>query len=305
MITPPYLKIGDTIGIVSPAKSIAEGAIRNAVGIIEGFGLKVKIGENATSIYHQYAGTDKERASDFQVMLDDEEVKMILCTRGGYGSIRIIDRLNFDQFLKNPKWIVGFSDITVFHSHLFSNFGVESLHAKMPLNFPENGLEDGSIKMLFSTVVGGDLSYEYEAHPLNRKGLSQASIIGGNLAILCSLLGSKSDLDTDGKILFIEDVGENLFRIDRMMWTLKRAGKLGTLAGLVVGGLTDMEDNEVKFGKSAEEIIANVVSEYDYPVCYNFPAGHQKQNYPLIIGRNLDLEISERNVKLNFRHFKL
>jgi len=292
MTTPPYLKPGDTIAIVSPAKSISAQAISNAKQIIEGFGFKVKIGKHAASIYHQFAGTDQQRTEDFQQMLDDDEVKMILCSRGGYGSVRIIDKLDFGHFIKYPKWIVGFSDITVFHSHLYSNFKIESIHAKMPLNFPENGIGDKSIDKLFSAVSGERINYEIPAHPLNRTEIVDAQIVGGNLSILCSLLGSWSDIDTDGKILFIEEVAENLYRLDRMMRTLKRAGKLDKLAGLVVGGLTSMEDNDVKFGKSAEEIIAGAVSEYDYPVCFNFPAGHQKENYPIIIGRETILEVS-------------
>ncbi len=300
MITPPYLKKGDTIGIVSPAKSIAEEVVSNACRIIEDLGFKVKPGKNVTSVFHQFAGTDEGRAADFQEMLDDEEVKMILCSRGGYGSIRIIDLLDFNQFIKHPKWIVGFSDITVFHSHLLSNFGIESIHAKMPLNFPYNGIGDQSVKLLFAAARGENLKYEIAAHPLNRVGNTEARIVGGNLAIICSLSGSRSDVDTDGKILFFEDVGENLYRLDRMMWTLKRAGKLSNLAGLVVGGLTDMEDNEVKFGQSAEEIIAEAVSDFDYPVCFNFPAGHQMENYPLIIGRAINLEVSKENTKIEF-----
>lgn len=305
MTTPPYLKPGDIIAIVSPAKSISAQVISNAKQIIEGFGLKVKIGKHAASIYHQFAGTDQQRTEDFQQMLDDEEVKMILCSRGGYGSVRIIDQLDFGHFIKHPKWIVGFSDITVFHSHLYSNFKIESMHAKMPLNFPENGVGDQSIKNLFSALAGKSLEYEIPSYPLNRNGTVEAIIVGGNLSILCSLLGSCSDIDTDGKTLFIEEVGENLYRLDRMMWTLKRAGKLSNLSGLVVGGLTSMEDNEVKFGKSAEEIIAESVSEYDYPVCFNFPAGHQKENYPIIIGRTVNLDVSNEVVKLYFSHSKL
>jgi len=298
MTTPPYLKSGDTVGIVSPAKTISAGAIENAVQIIEAFGFKVKLGKYTTSAFHQFAGTDEQRASDFQQMLDDSEVKMILCARGGYGSVRIIDRLDFTSFLDHPKWIVGFSDITVFHSHLFSNFGIESIHAKMPLNFPEPGAKDDSIEKLISAVSGERLNYEIPSHSLNRTGIAEARIVGGNLSILCSMLGSRSDIDTDGNILFIEEVGENLYRLDRMMWTLKRAGKLSNLAALVVGGLTDIEDNDIKFGKSAEEIIAEAVADFNYPVCFNFPAGHQKENYPLIIGRNAKLDISANAVKI-------
>ncbi len=301
MTTPPYLSKGDTIGIVSPAKSIPEKTIVNAKRIIGDLGFRVKMGRNTISVFHQFAGTDDERVTDFQEMLDDTAAKMILCSRGGYGSIRIIDLLDFNQFINYPKWIVGFSDITVFHSHLFSNFDIESIHAKMPLNFPDNEIGDQSVNLLFAAAMGENLKYEIAANPLNRLGNTEACIVGGNLAIICSLSGSRSDVDTDGKILFFEDVGENLYRLDKMMWTLKRAGKLSNLAGLVVGGLTDMEDNEVKFGKSAEEIIAEAVSDFDYPVCFNFPAGHQMKNYPLIIGRTVNLEVAVDQVNLNFQ----
>jgi muramoyltetrapeptide carboxypeptidase len=215
--------------------------------------------------------------------------------------VRIIDRLNFDHFKKHPKWIAGFSDVTVFHSHLISNFGIESMHATMPLNFREKGEGDQSVNLLISAAMGEKLNYKIGPHPLNRPGKTETPIIGGNLSILSGLLGSVSDIATDGKILFIEDVGENLYRLDRMMWTMKRAGKLGNIAGLVVGGLTDMEDNDVKFGKSAEEIIADAVSEFDFPVCFNFPAGHQKKNYPLIMGRRVNFDVSVSQVSLNFQ----
>nr|NQU93657.1 LD-carboxypeptidase [Bacteroidota bacterium] len=299
MITPTYLKPGDTIGIVSPAKSIVPDVITMATAIFENAGFKVRLGKHATGSYHQYAGTDLQRAADFQEMLDDASVKLILCSRGGYGSVRIIDKLDFGGFKRSPKWIAGYSDITIFHSYVYSMFGVEGIHSVMPLDFIRVNDPGRSVQYLIDTIQGKHLNYSFNSHPLNRKGNAKAVLVGGNLSILCSLLGSKGDPDTDGRILFIEDVGENLYRLDRMMWTLKRAGKLDGLAGLVVGGLTGMTDNDIKFGLTAEEIVAEAVAAYDYPVCFNFPAGHQKQNFPLILGRELEFEV-QKNISLNF-----
>lgn len=302
MITPPYLKKGDLIGIVSPAKSIPAERIENAGKVITSFGFEVKTGKHATSSYHQFAGTDAERTADFQEMLDDDRVKMILCSRGGYGSVRIIDKLDFGRFVKHPKWIAGYSDITVFHAHVFTNFGIETLHATMPLNFGKQGKHDLSTELLFAAASGKKTSCGIAVHPLNRKGSGSGLLAGGNISVLCSLAGSTSDLNTDRKVLFLEDVGENLYRLDRMMWTLKRAGKLSNLAGLIVGGLTAMEDNETAFGKTPEEILSEAVADYGYPVCFGFPAGHQPENHPLILGRNVVLEVSGNKVSLAFDH---
>ncbi len=300
MLTPPYLKKGDTIGIVSPAAGILPERLENAEQVIASYGYKVVTGKHAASARHQYAGTDAERAADFQRMLDDDRVKMILCSRGGYGSVRIIDRLDFSRFAKQPKWIVGYSDITVFHAHLFGNYGIETLHATMPLNFGNYGEEDHSVGLLFAAASGEKIRYETTTGSLNRTGKADARLVGGNLSVLCSLAGSRSDVDTLGKVLFLEDVGEHLYRLDRMLWTLKRAGKLKNLAGLIVGGLTAMTDNEPGFGKTPREIIAEAVSQYDYPVCFGFPAGHQPENYPLIIGRKVILEVSEDKTTIEF-----
>lgn len=294
MITPPNLNPGDYIGLVSPAKKIEASIIKNAMSIIEQLGYSVKTGKYFLAGNRYLAGTDDERAADFQAMLDDPEIKMMLCSRGGYGSARIIDRLDFSGFLKCPKWVAGYSDITVFHAHLF-NLGFESLHCTMPLDFPENGQSSGAINELFKIASGGTQNYRIEPKIYNRPGIAKGELAGGNLSILCSLLGSASDVDASGKILFIEEVGEDLYRIDRMMITLKRAGKLKHLAGLIIGGMP-VEKIANAFDFTVEEIILNAVSEYDFPVAFGFPAGHFPDNYPLVIGRKMRMEVGEEVV---------
>jgi muramoyltetrapeptide carboxypeptidase len=298
MKTPPYLKPGDTIGIVSPAKIIKREIVENAVRLLEKRGFKVKLGKYVFDGEHYFAGTDEERAADFQLMLDDGEVKMILCSRGGYGAVRILDKLDFTKFRQYPKWVAGYSDITVFHSHL-NIIGYESLHAEMPLNFPESEQTNSAIDSLLTAATGRHLSYEIDENHLNRQGICEGALVGGNLTLLISLLGSPTALSTDGKILFMEEVGEKFYHIDRMMLTLKRAGKLNKLAGLIVGALNDMTESDLKFGKTAEEIVFEAVSEYNFPVCFGFPAGHVPDNRALIFGRHTRLEVGN-GVKIDF-----
>jgi muramoyltetrapeptide carboxypeptidase len=300
VITPKNISKGDTIGIVSPAGFIEQPVYENAAKTIRAMGYNVARGRHTTDRHHQFAGNDTVRASDFQQMLDDENISMILCSRGGYGSVRIIDRLDFSKFIQQPKWIAGYSDITVFHAHLFSVFGIESLHSIMPLNFPASGVASPAVAKLFAVASGQTPAYDANPHPLNRNGKSSGKIIGGNLSVLLSLTGSMSDISTEGCVLFIEEVGEALYHLDRMLQTLKRAGKLSCLAGLVVGGLTEMSDSNTGFGKTAEEIVAEAVADFDFPVCFGFPAGHIPENYPLIMGREVTLNISEHAVKLEF-----
>lgn len=294
MITPPNLQPGDTAGLVSPAKRIDAPVIENAIRIIEQMGYHVKTGKYLLDGDRYFAGKDADRSSDIQQMLDDPEIKMILCSRGGYGSARIIDRLDFSGFSKHPKWIAGYSDITVFHSHLLK-LGFESLHCTMPLDFPPNGKPSAAIHELFKVATGDNIKYQIEAVNQNQHGTAAGELVGGNLSILCSLLGSRSDVDTSGKLLFIEEVGEDLYRIDRMIVSLKRAGKLNSLAGLIVGGMPDNTDGNA-FDFSVEEIILKAVSAYDFPVAFGFPAGHFPENFPLVIGRRMRLEVGEEVV---------
>jgi muramoyltetrapeptide carboxypeptidase len=293
MIQPPLLKKGDKIGIIAPARKISREEIQLAVDLFSRWGLEIVLSKNLFNVDNQFAGTDGERAEDLQAMLDDASVKAVISARGGYGTIRIIDKIGFTKFKKDPKWVIGYSDITVLHSHIH-NLGIETLHATMPINFSKNS---EATETLRKALFGEKLNYEFEAHHLNRKGMAEAELVGGNLSLLYALTGSISDINTKGKILFIEDLDEYLYHIDRMMVNLKRSGKLSHLAGLIVGGMTDMKDNIIPFGKTVEEIILDAVKEFNYPVCFNFPAGHIDKNLALCFGRKVNLKVAD-TVKL-------
>lgn len=297
LIQPEFLKKGDTIGIVACARKISAEELQPAIDILKNWGLNVKTGKNIFNVNHQFSGTDDERAADLQTMLNDNSIKAIISARGGYGAVRIIDKIDFTAFKQHPKWIVGYSDITVLHSHIH-NIGIQTLHATMPINF---GVDADATESLRKALFGEKLEYTTASHLLNRKGTAEGIIVGGNLSLLYALCGSISDIDTKGKILFIEDLDEYLYHIDRMMMNLKRSGKLSDLAGLIVGGMTDMKDNTIPFGKTAEEIILDAVKEYNYPVCFNFPAGHVDKNIALIFGRKANLTVAQNeggNLKL-------
>lgn len=299
MKRPAYLKKGDKIGLVSSARKINSSEIAKATEYFTNWGLEVILGDHIFAENNQFAGTDEERAGDLQKMLDNPQIKAIVFARGGYGSVRIIDRLHWQKFVNRPKWLVGFSDITVFHSHIHQNFGIESLHAIMPLNFSIATNE--AILSLKSTLFGESLNYKIKSHEFNRKGKARAQIIGGNLSILHNLSATISAIDTTNKILFIEDIDEYYYHIDRMMQNLKRSGKLDKLAGLIVGGMTEMNDNTIPFGMNAYEIIHDTVKEFSYPVCFNFPAGHFPDNRCLIMGRKVMLDI-DSEVSLSFEN---
>ncbi len=299
MITPPYLKPGDKIAIVATARKVTPSEMDVAISTFRSWGLQVITGPNLFGEKDQYSGTDEERASDLQMMLDDKEIKAILCARGGYGTVRIIDHINFSAFEQHPKWIVGYSDITVLHSHVNIQFGIETLHAIMPINFSDEGTE-ASIESLRKALFGEVLEYNMAAHPMNKEGNVSGVLTGGNLSILYSLIGSPSDIQTENKILFIEDLDEYLYHIDRIMMNLKRSGKLSGIKGLVVGGMTKMNDNTISFGKNAEQIISEYANEVGIPVCFNFPAGHIADNRALIMGREVLLIIDQNCVSLQF-----
>ena len=298
MITPTYLRQGDKIGIVATARKVSETEIAPAVKILENWGFKVVPGRDLFHEDRQFSGTDEERAADMQRMLDDPEIKAIMIARGGYGTMRIIDMLHFDGFNAHPKWIMGFSDVTVLHSHIHTNHNTETLHSNMCMQLGKNAEADESFhKAITGELLGYELGGNFE---LNRAGSGTGLLVGGNLSLLYALNNSPSDIETDGKILFIEDLDEYLYHIDRMILSLKRAGKLEKLAGLVVGGMSDMKDNAVPFGRTAEEIIMEAVQEYHYPVCFHFPAGHIERNLPLIMGRMARLEVAPEGVRLSF-----
>jgi len=299
MITPPYLKKGDKIAIVSPARKISPAEVEIAINIFKAWGLEVVLGDHLFASYNQFAGSDEQRLSDFQQMLDDSSIRAIICSRGGYGTVRIIDQLDFTRFLQSPKWIVGYSDVTVLHSHIHRHYGVETLHAIMPVNFKGKCDGNPSLNSLKKALFGKELVYRFPVEQYFRKGSCKGPLVGGNLSILYSLTNTSSDINTNGKILFLEDLDEYLYHIDRMMMNLRRSSKLEGLAGLIVGGMTKMHDNEVPYDKTANEIIAEAVEDYPYPVCYNFPAGHIDDNRALILGREVTLEVGDE-VKLFF-----
>lgn len=298
--TPPYLEKGDTIGIVCPAGYMSLEKAAECIRVLqEEWGYKVKVGKTLGSASETYfSGTDEERLLDFQQMLDDPEVKAILCGRGGYGMGRIIDSIDFKQFKKHPKWIIGFSDITVLHSHLYSNYYISSLHAPMAAAFNEAGYINRFVQSLRSALEGSWAKYTCETHEFNRSGEAIGELVGGNLALLAHLVGSDSDIKTRGRILFLEDVGEYIYNVDRMMHQLKRSGKLSKLAGLIIGGFTDMKDTERPFGQTVYELIRDIVKEYDYPVCFGFPVSHEKENYALKIGVGYKLKVTKSRVLL-------
>lgn len=283
-----------TIRIVAPAKYIEKEAIDFAVKFLEKSGFAVQLGKHVLGQHHYFSGTQEERLFDFQQALDDEAVDYILCARGGYGSVQLIDQLDFSRFVKCPKLILGYSDITVFHCHVPRNFGIETAHTTAPLNFAENTAE--ALSSLLNVLNNCTNSYEVPPHSLNILGTVEAPVIGGNLAILYSLLGTNSDADYDGKILFVEEIGEAIYSVDRMFNALKKAGKLAQLKGLIVGGMTNMKDSEVPYGLSVEEVIYEHVNHLKIPVCFNFPAGHIADNRSLIIGKKASLSVAPNHV---------
>jgi muramoyltetrapeptide carboxypeptidase len=288
---------GDTVGILALASKVDFEVLRPAIELMENvWGLKVILGESLMSEYNQFAGTDAVRTNDFQMMLDNPEIKAIFSARGGYGSSRLLDSIDFTAFQKQPKWVVGFSDITAVHCHIHT-LNIESLHATMPKLFLQEGGEE-SLESLRKILFGQEVNYKIEPHKLNRLGAANGQIIGGNLAILTHIIGSKSDINYDGKILFLEDINEYLYSIDRMMVQLKRSGKLQNLAGLIVGSFSDCQDNDVPFGKTANEIIQEAVEGYDFPVCYGFPVGHEFDNWAMPCGREMILLVEEYGVSL-------
>ncbi|WP_295767312.1 LD-carboxypeptidase [uncultured Mucilaginibacter sp.] len=296
-ITPPYLQKGDRVAIICPAKKLPK-PMDDAVKLLKSWGLEVELGQTVSASYNQFAGDDNLRAADLQQYINDTSIKAIFAARGGYGTVRIIDMVDFSKLLIHPKWIIGFSDITVLHAHLSRQLGLTTLHGQMPINIPDATAT--SVETLKKALFGEELTYNVSAHTLNRIGEGKGKLIGGNLAILISVLGSVSDYDYEGKILFIEDVGEYLYSIDRMMYTLKRAGKLKNLAGLIVGGFTDLKDNDIPFGQTAAQIIKATVEEYDFPVCFDFPAGHVNDNYALKLEADVSLAVILAGASIRF-----
>jgi muramoyltetrapeptide carboxypeptidase len=295
---PAILHKGDAIGIVCSARKVNLFEIKDAINLFNSWQLQVILGKTIHLEDNQFAGSDEQRREDIQFFLFNKQVKAIFIARGGYGSIRILDKLNFASFNKTPKWIIGYSDITAILNHIFFTQGACSLLATMPINIKEENFSSSSIETLHNCLFNEkEMERIYPNSPLNIKGRAKGEAIGGNLSVLYSLLGSISFGDTKGKILFIEDLDEYLYHIDRMMQSLKRAGKLKSLSGLVVGAFTKMHDNDIPFGKTAQEIILDAVKEYNYPVCFDIPFGHiEERNEAFIIGKTTSLIVGEENV---------
>jgi len=303
-LIPPYLKKGDSVGITSPAGYITLEEIQPSIKLIESWGYKIRIGETIGKRDFTFGGTDEERAKDLQQMLDDRNVKAIMCARGGYGAVRIIDKLKWEKFKTKPKWIIGFSDVTVIHSHLNKNLGIASIHSKMCNSFPDDWgkaelVQVETISSIQKAMSGEKMKYGIDFNKQNKAGIATGVLVGGNLKTLESLAASGSDINTTGKILFVEDTGEYMYSIDRMFWNLKRSGKLSQLKGLIIGGFkvkvdTDGDD----FGKTLEEVVLEKVRQYNYPVCFDFPVGHQKNNFALKCGVKHKLIVQQQQCTL-------
>ena len=298
MVIPDFLKPNSRIRVVAPAGKVKRQFVSGSVAWLRSRGFEVVVGNHVFDVFNQFAGRDDDRRADLQDALDDPNATVIICARGGYGTARLIDRLDFSHFLENPKWLAGFSDITVLHNRL-NNLGVASIHGAMLRHFnSRNGEVPEKIRSLFFLLEGGKPEYHAKYHKFNREGRTKAELAGGNLSIIYSLRGTPVDLKTNGKILFLEEVGEYLYHTDRMLRNLKLGGKLANLAGLVVGEFSKMKDNDSPYGKEAYEIIAEAVQEYDYPVCFGFPAGHGRKNLALAFGRQWELAVGPGEVTL-------
>ncbi len=297
MIIPPFLKAGDTVALVCTARKFFPEDAKPAIDLLESWGLHVKLGATIGLDNFQLGGTDTERAADFQAQLDDANVKAIWCARGGYGTVRIIDSLDFTNFKQHPKWIMGFSDVTVLHSQLNVE-RVASFHSIMPFTVPTAPEEVK--ETLRKALFGETISYTIPSKSFDVKGTASGELVGGNISILYSLLGSKSSIDTKDKILFIEDLDEYLYHIDRMMYNLKRNGYFEHVKGIIVGSMTDMHDNEIPFGQNEVQIITEIAKDFSIPIAFQFPAGHQKDNRTLILGQQVAFEVNDREIKLKF-----
>ena len=298
MKLPPYLKKGDTVAIVCTARKFMPEEAKPAIELLESWGLKAKLGRTIGLDSCQLGGTDVERAADLQQMMDDDNIKAIWCARGGYGTVRIVDLLDFTKFSKKPKWIMGFSDVTVLHSHL-NTLGIATLHSIMPFTVP-NAPEKVK-QTLKDALFGTKLSYELPSKSYDVKGKAEGELVGGNISILYSLLGSSSSISTQGKILFIEDLDEYLYHVDRMMYNLKRNGYFEKAKGIIVGSMRDMHDNEIPFGQNEVQIITAIAKEYNIPIAFEFCAGHQKDNRTLVLGSQVSFEVNDKEIRLQFK----
>lgn len=291
---PPYLKKGDLIGITCSSSKMELAAAEYAAGVIGSWGYPVHLGITVGTSFHNFSAPDELRLEELQDMLDDPEIKAIIFGRGGYGMVCLLDQLDFTRFRKHPKWLCGYSDVTTLHTHIQARYGIASIHSMMCSGIRPETAENEYVESLRQLLRGKSYKYSFEAHPLNRPGHASGVLVGGNLSILANLSGTPSQPDTKGKILLLEDIGEYRYNVDRMMYNLKRAGWLDKLSGLVVGAFTDGKETDTPFGQNELEIIANIVKDYNYPVAYNFPSGHQTANYSLRLGVKHALKISAK-----------
>jgi muramoyltetrapeptide carboxypeptidase len=300
MQRPTYLQKGDRIGITAPGRWVAEGDMDHFIHAAENEGWKVETGEVYTR-HHQFAGTDAERLGDLQSMLDDPEIRAVICARGGYGTSRLLDGVDLNAFARHPKWIAGFSDITALHSMVMMKIGMSVLHSAMPYTLRE-GRDERGLSSLIAALKGEFQDYKVPPDPLNRPGTAQGVLLGGNLSVLYSLTGTRYQIPTRGAVLFLEEVDEYLYHLDRMLLNLRMSGMFENLNGLIIGGMTDMHDNEVPFGRNAGQIIRDAVEPYNFPVCFGFPAGHQVPNLAMVLGREVHLEVEQDVCRMNYLH---
>ncbi len=297
MKIPKALKKGDRVAIIATARKVNPEDLNPALRLLESWELVPVLGSSIGLSSHQFAGTDKQRAQDLQKQLNDPKVRAIWCAKGGYGTVRILDLVDFTAFQQDPKWLIGYSDITALHSHL-NKLGVASLHAQICLGIEtKTPNTQASLKQL---LFAKNWCYTFKGHSQNKPGKAKGILVGGNLSVLFSLIGSRSDLDLQHKILFIEDLDEYLYHIDRMLQNLKRNGWFNKISGLIVGGMSDMNDNTVPFGQNALEIIQEAVAPYDFPVAYNFPAGHLEENQAIALGKKVQLDVSRHQSELKY-----
>lgn len=297
-LIPPYLKRGDTVGITCPAGPVDSATMQPCVSALKKWGLNVKYGNTVGKVWQRFGGTDKERLEDFQALIDDDTIQAIIFGKGGYGTMRIIDKVNWQKFIQKPKWLIGYSDLTVVHAHVQSNYNIPTIHGDMSTGFSNDPL-DSSTFSLQQALFGNPMEYSLKSFSMNRPGTARGILVGGNLSLIHACAASTSDLKTDGKILFVEDVSEYKYTIDRMLMSMKRSGKLDNLAGLIVGGFTaTKEDGEDNYSIRIEDIIFEKIKEYKYPVCFHFPAGHMRENRALKLGVPYDFTVGREIVSL-------
>ncbi len=297
-IIPPYLKNGDTIGIVCPSGFMAFEKAETCMEVLQLWGYQIKVGKTLGSQFNYFSGTDEERLADLQNMMDDETVDAVFFGRGGYGLSRIIDKINFEKFVKNPKWLIGYSDITLLHAHLFSRYNIASLHAPMAAAFNDDGYKNEYIDSLKNAISGGESLYKCETHRYNKPGNATGVLFGGNLSLITHAIGTPSDVDTTDKILFLEDIGEYIYALDRMLHQLKRSGKFAKPAAIIFGSFTDMKETTIPFGNTTEEVLLDAIKDLNIPICFNFPVGHTDENYALKIGVKYNLIVDAAGVTL-------